>query len=105
MYRHRGPKEMRPVGETEFVNGVATMFASGTLGRPRACAGIVGRANLTLGGRVEPVLLLAAGCTPRLDGEHNVTVTAQLEVASGCVSCVPAIVPPSLSPGDVGTQD
>jgi L-fuconolactonase len=57
MYRQSGPPEMRPVGETEFVNGVAAMFASGTLGRSRACAGIVGRADLTLGSRVEPVLL------------------------------------------------
>ena len=57
MYRQSGPSEMRPVGETEFVNGVAAMFASGAMGRSRGCAGIVGRADLMLGGRVEPVLL------------------------------------------------
>ena len=56
MYRQSGPSEMRPVGETEFVNGVAAMFASGAMGRSRACAGIVGRADLTLGRQVEPVL-------------------------------------------------
>jgi L-fuconolactonase len=56
MYRETGPVEMRPVGETEFVNGVAAMFASGILGRTRACAGIVGQADLMLGGRVEPIL-------------------------------------------------
>ena len=56
MYRSTGPAEMRPIGETEFVNGVAAMFASGVLGRTRACAGIVGQADLTLGARVEPVL-------------------------------------------------
>ena len=56
MYRDSGPVEMRPVGETEFVNGVAAMFASGVLGRTRACSGIVGQADLTLGSRVEPVL-------------------------------------------------
>jgi predicted TIM-barrel fold metal-dependent hydrolase len=56
MYRESGPVEMRPVGETEFVNGVAAMSASGTYGKTRACAGIVGHAELTLGGRVEPVL-------------------------------------------------
>ena len=56
MYRDAGPVEMRPVGETEFVNGVAAMFASGVLGRTRACAGIVGQADLRLGSRVEPVL-------------------------------------------------
>jgi hypothetical protein len=48
MYRQSGPSEMRPVGETEFVNGMAAMFASGAMGRSRACAGIVGRADLTL---------------------------------------------------------
>jgi L-fuconolactonase len=41
MYRKEGPTEMRPVGETEFVNGVAAMFASGSYGASRACAGIV----------------------------------------------------------------
>jgi predicted TIM-barrel fold metal-dependent hydrolase len=56
MYRETGPVEMRPVGETEFVNGVAAMFASGVLGRTRACSGIVGHADLMLGRRVEPVL-------------------------------------------------
>ncbi len=56
MYRETGPVEMRPVGETEFVNGVAAMCASGLLGKTRACAGIVGQADLTLGSRVEPVL-------------------------------------------------
>jgi hypothetical protein len=30
MYRADGPVPMRPVGEVEFVNGVAAMFASGT---------------------------------------------------------------------------
>jgi hypothetical protein len=33
MYRPTGPVEMRPIGETEFVNGVAAMFASGVLGK------------------------------------------------------------------------
>jgi L-fuconolactonase len=56
MYRAAGPVEMRPVGETEFVNGVAAMFASGVLGRTRACAAIVGQADLSLGSRVEPVI-------------------------------------------------
>jgi predicted TIM-barrel fold metal-dependent hydrolase len=44
------------VGETEFANGVAAMSASGIYGKTRHCAGIVGHADLTLGGRVEPVL-------------------------------------------------
>jgi L-fuconolactonase len=56
MYRAGGPAEMRPVGETEFVNGIAAMSASGGYGPTRVAAGIVGYADLTLGERVEPVL-------------------------------------------------
>ncbi|HEX6210272.1 MAG TPA: amidohydrolase family protein [Methylomirabilota bacterium] len=56
MYRARGPAEMRPVGETEFVAGVAAMSDSGLYGPTRVAAGIVGFADLTLGDRVEPVL-------------------------------------------------
>ena len=56
--RAAGPVEMRHVGETEFVNGVAAMSASGIYGKTRHCAGIVGHADLALGGRVEPVLRL-----------------------------------------------
>ena len=56
MYRKDGPEELRPVGETEFVNGVAAMSASGSYGPARACAGIVGHADLRQGARAEPVL-------------------------------------------------
>ena len=57
MYRAEGPPEMRPVGETEFVAGIAAISASGNYGGTRVAAGIVGAADLTLGDRVEPVLL------------------------------------------------
>src|SRR5712671_7010339 len=56
MLRADGPDEMKPVGEVEFVNGVAAMTASGIYGKIRACAGIVGHADLMLGSKVEPVL-------------------------------------------------
>jgi L-fuconolactonase len=56
MYRAGGPAELRPLGETEFVNGVAAMSASGAYGSARLCAGIVGFADLTLGARAEIVL-------------------------------------------------
>jgi len=55
-HRAGGPEELRPVGETEFVNGTAAMSASGLYGPSRMCAGIVGHANLALGARVEAVL-------------------------------------------------
>ena len=63
MYRADGPKPMRPVGETEFVNGIAAMSASGRYGEMRACAGIVGFADLSLGAAVDEVLQahIAAG--------------------------------------------
>src|SRR2546421_377128 len=35
MYRETGPVEMRPVGETEFVTGVAAMSASGIYGKTK----------------------------------------------------------------------
>ena len=56
MYRAGGPSHMRPIGETEFVNGVAAMTASGRYGEVRACAGIVGHADLMLGAAVREVL-------------------------------------------------
>ena len=63
MYRAGGPEALRPVGETEFVAGIAAMSESGNYGTPRIAAGIVGFADLTLGDRVEPVLeaLIRAG--------------------------------------------
>ena len=63
MYRRSGPMEMRPVGEVEFVNGVAAQAASGLYGTRAACAGIVGFADLSLGQRAAPVLeaLIRAG--------------------------------------------
>jgi len=56
MHRATGSEALRPVGETEFVNGVAAMSASGIYGPTRVCAGIVGHANLQLGARVQDVL-------------------------------------------------
>jgi L-fuconolactonase len=62
-YRGDGPAALKPVGETEFVNGIAAMAASGAYGKTRVAAGIVGMADLTLGARVEEVLAahVAAG--------------------------------------------
>mgnify|MGYP001819470180 FL=1 len=55
---HKGDGEeaMKPVGETEFVAGVAAMSESGAYGATRLCEGIVGHADLTLGADVERVL-------------------------------------------------
>jgi L-fuconolactonase len=56
MYRQDGPEIMRPVGETEFVQGIAAQSASGQYGPCRAAAGIVSFADLMLGEGVIPVL-------------------------------------------------
>ena len=56
MYRATGDKALRCVGETEFVNGVAAVAASGVYGDTQACAGIVGHADLRGGDAVADVL-------------------------------------------------
>src|SRR4029453_10601319 len=94
MYRPDGPVEMRPVGEVEFVQGLAAASARGLygprpaaaalIGPPRpggrwgrggAAAAIIGHANLNLGDRVKPVLEALQAASPnRFRGiRHTVT--------------------------------
>ena len=75
MYRTEGPEELRPVGEIEFVQGLAAASASGIYGPSRAAAAIVGHANLHLGDAVEPVLEALQSASPnRFRGiRHTVT--------------------------------
>jgi predicted TIM-barrel fold metal-dependent hydrolase len=64
MFKTDGPEAMRPVGETEFVNGIAAMSASGLYGPARIAAGIVGTVDLRRGDAVAAVLdahLVAGG--------------------------------------------
>ena len=68
MYRAGGAAELRPVGETEFVNGVAAMSASGGFGPTRVGSGIVSFADLTLGDRVGAVLDAHMAASPRFRG-------------------------------------
>jgi L-fuconolactonase len=56
MYRKAGPPTLRPIGETEFVQGIAAQSASGQYGNTAVAAGIVGFADLTRGHDVAPVL-------------------------------------------------
>ena len=56
MYRKDGPREMAPLGEVEFVNGIAAMSASGGYGPCRVAEAIIGDADLTIGARVREVL-------------------------------------------------
>ena len=85
MYRADGPVEMKPVGETEFVNGTAAMSASGQYGRTRLCRGIVGHADLRLGDAVVRVLeaQIAAGDGRFRGIRHSVTWDASDVLSRG----------------------
>src|SRR5438093_11797721 len=75
MYRPDGPVEMRPVGEVEFVQGLAAASASGIYGPSRAAAAIIGHGDLKRGVQVAPVLEALQAASPnRFRGiRHNVT--------------------------------
>jgi predicted TIM-barrel fold metal-dependent hydrolase len=77
MYRADAPAALAPVGETEFVNGIAAMSASGQYGKVRIAAGIVGFADLRLGAAVREVLeahiAVAGGATGRFRGIRHIT--------------------------------
>ena len=82
MYRNDGPAEMRPVGEVEYVQGLATASASGLYGPSRAAAALIGHANLNLGEKVAPVLEALRAASPnRFRGiRHSVTWDPHPEV-------------------------
>jgi len=63
--RADGAEELRPVGEVEFANGVATIMASGVYGPCRVAAGIVGFADMTLGDRVAATLDASMAAAPQ----------------------------------------
>lgn len=56
---------LKPVGEVEYVNGVAAQAASGLYGEVRWCAGIVGHADLTRGSAAGEVLDALIEAAPR----------------------------------------
>lgn len=59
---------LKPVGEVEFVNGVAAQGASGLYGAWRPCAAIVGHADLRLGSAAGEVLDALQAASPRFAG-------------------------------------
>ena len=63
-YRTTGPEEMRPVGEVEFVEGLATESARGMYGRAQVAAAIIGYADLKRGAQVAPVLDAMQAASP-----------------------------------------
>jgi L-fuconolactonase len=75
MYRKDGPVELAPLGEVDFVNGVAAFGASGHYGEAKICAGIVAGADLLSGDRVGSVLdAMMARSPERMRGVRNSTV-------------------------------
>lgn len=56
MYKTDGPSEMQPVGETEFMEGIAIQSASGLYGPTKVASGIIGHADLRLGSAIGSVL-------------------------------------------------
>ncbi len=65
MYRGDGPDALKPVGEAEFVQGIAAQSASGRWGPARIAAGIVGSADLLLGDAVPGVLEALSAASPQ----------------------------------------
>ena len=91
MYRAEGPEEMQPVGEVEFVQGLAAAGASGVYGSALPAASIVGHANLNLGSDVRPVLEALQAASPnRFRGiRHSVTWDPHPEVENTAAHNMP----------------
>jgi L-fuconolactonase len=102
MYRADGPPELRCIGETEFVNGMAALGASGLYGDCRICAGIVGFADLRLGKRAGGVLdaQIAAG-NGRFRGIRQISAWHEHPEANASMSSAPPrlLMEPSLREG------
>ena len=71
-YRPDGPEEMKPVGETEFIDGVAGDYETSN-GTVDVAAAIVGFADLTLGREVQAVLEAHLAASKRFCGIRYAT--------------------------------
>ena len=63
-YRKDGPEDVKPVGETEFLDGVAEHAAADATIKTKIVAGIIGFADLTLGDAVAAVLEAHMAASP-----------------------------------------
>jgi L-fuconolactonase len=90
MDRADGPPPLRPVGETEFANGIAAMAASGRYGATRVCAAIIGHADLRLGDAVAEVLHAHLAASPRFRGIRHITTWDQDSSLMNPLSAGPA---------------
>ena len=92
MYRADAPPELAPVGETEYVAGVAAQSASGLYGDLRACTGIVGHADLMLGAAVGEVLDAHMSISARFRGiRHHASWDASPDVPNSRIEPGPQI--------------
>jgi predicted TIM-barrel fold metal-dependent hydrolase len=64
-YRYSGPEELKPVGEVEFLEGIASRTSADCNIKARVAAAIVGHANLCLGNAVAPVLEAHLAASPQ----------------------------------------
>lgn len=64
MYRKDGPDELKPVGETEFLESVAARAAVDSTAKTQVAAAIVGHADLRLGDAVAAVLEAHLAASP-----------------------------------------
>jgi L-fuconolactonase len=91
MARSTGPEWLRPTGEVEFANGVAAMSASANYGPAQVCAGIIGYADLRLGGEVAATLERNLAISPdRFRGIRQNTIAHPSEVPYRYMSHPPA---------------
>jgi len=67
-YRTTGPEALRPVGETDFVERIASDAERRGPQTPRVAAGIISFADLTLGAAVDEVLEAHLAASPRFRG-------------------------------------
>lgn len=67
-YRAGADDDMKVLGETEYVNGVAAQSASGLYGNLRLCDAIIGHVDLRLGDGARAILEAHMALTPRFKG-------------------------------------
>jgi predicted TIM-barrel fold metal-dependent hydrolase len=74
-YRQAGPDELRPVGETEFLDKVAYQVGADPVIKTRVAAAIVAHTNLTLGDNAAAVLEAHRAASPgRFRGIRHSTI-------------------------------
>jgi len=86
MYRPDGPEELRPVGEVEFVQGLAAASASGLYGPTRAAAPD-GNQQMIVAGEVNSLDNIGDPRAPRYKGRSPVDHSIPYD-ASVIVSCI-----------------